>query len=154
MHILFMHQNYPAQFGHIARYLVQRKGFRCTFLSQHAPGVDGGVERIQYLIQGGATPQTHYCSASFENATWHSHAIYEALKARPDIRRDLVVAHSGYFFAGWLRDLYACPIISYFEYFYRTTGPDLAAVIDAWPGLPEAIKAGILAMIRAFRLES
>jgi hypothetical protein len=54
---------------------VQRKGFRCTFLSQHAPGVDGGVERIQYLIQGGATPQTHYCSASFENATWHSHAI-------------------------------------------------------------------------------
>jgi len=43
----------------ISRYLVQRKGFRCTFLSQHAPGVDGGVERIQYLIQGGATPQTH-----------------------------------------------------------------------------------------------
>ena len=56
---------------------------------------DGGVERIQYLIQGGATPQTHYCSASFENATWHSHAIYEALKARPNIRPDLVVAHSG-----------------------------------------------------------
>ena len=83
MHILFIHQNYPAQFGHLARYLVQRKGFRCTFLSQHAPGVDGGVERIQYLIQGGATPQTHYCSASFENATWHSHAIYEALKAWP-----------------------------------------------------------------------
>jgi hypothetical protein len=50
MHILFIHQNYPAQFGHIARYLVQRKGFRCTFLSQNAPGVDGGVERIQYLI--------------------------------------------------------------------------------------------------------
>ena len=58
MHILFIHQNYPAQFGHIARYLVQQKGFRCTFLSQLAPGIDGGVERIQYLIQGGATPQT------------------------------------------------------------------------------------------------
>jgi len=27
--------------------------------------------------------------------------------------------------------------------------PDLAAVIDAWPMLPEAIRAGILAMIRA-----
>ena len=27
--------------------------------------------------------------------------------------------------------------------------PDLAAVVDAWPRLPEAIKAGILAMIRA-----
>ena len=27
--------------------------------------------------------------------------------------------------------------------------PDLAAVIDAWPALPEAIKKGILAMVRA-----
>ena len=27
--------------------------------------------------------------------------------------------------------------------------PALAAIIDAWPTLPEAIRAGILAMIRA-----
>jgi len=29
--------------------------------------------------------------------------------------------------------------------------PDLAAVVDAWPDLPEAIKAGILAMVKAAR---
>jgi len=29
------------------------------------------------------------------------------------------------------------------------TPPDLAAVIDAWPALPEPIRAGILAMVRA-----
>ncbi len=29
--------------------------------------------------------------------------------------------------------------------------PNLAAVVDAWPTLPEAIKVGILAMIRAAR---
>lgn len=27
--------------------------------------------------------------------------------------------------------------------------PELAAVVDAWPALPAAIKAGILAMVRA-----
>ncbi len=27
--------------------------------------------------------------------------------------------------------------------------PDLAAVVDAWPKLPAAIKAGIVAMVRA-----
>ena len=27
--------------------------------------------------------------------------------------------------------------------------PDLAAVIEAWPKLPEAVRAGILAMVRA-----
>jgi hypothetical protein len=29
--------------------------------------------------------------------------------------------------------------------------PDLAAVVDAWPALPEAIKAGILAIVKATR---
>jgi hypothetical protein len=29
--------------------------------------------------------------------------------------------------------------------------PDLAAVVDAWPKLPDAIKAGILAMVLAAR---
>jgi hypothetical protein len=34
------------------------------------------------------------------------------------------------------------------------TDPALAAVVDAWPALPEAIKAGILAMVKAFKPES
>jgi hypothetical protein len=27
--------------------------------------------------------------------------------------------------------------------------PDLAAIVDAWPALPEAIRAGIVAMVKA-----
>ena len=30
-----------------------------------------------------------------------------------------------------------------------TKDPDLALVIDAWPELPEAVRAGIMAMVRA-----
>jgi len=29
------------------------------------------------------------------------------------------------------------------------TYPDLAAVVEAWPDLPEALKAGIVAMVKA-----
>ena len=29
------------------------------------------------------------------------------------------------------------------------TDPGLAAIVDAWPGLPEPIKAGIVAMVKA-----
>ena len=29
--------------------------------------------------------------------------------------------------------------------------PDLAEIVDAWPELPEAIRAGILAMVKASR---
>jgi glycosyltransferase involved in cell wall biosynthesis len=125
MHILFVHQNFPAQFGHIASYLVRQKGFRCTFVSEQPPGHAGGIERIQYRIQGGASAQTHYCSRSFENAIWHSHAVYEALRARPDIKPDLIIAHSGFLSTVFLRELYPCPQINYFEYYYHTTGSDM-----------------------------
>jgi hypothetical protein len=30
--------------------------------------------------------------------------------------------------------------------------PDLAALVDAWPELPRAIRAGILSMVRASRI--
>jgi glycosyltransferase involved in cell wall biosynthesis len=124
MHVLFIHQNFPAQFGHVASWLAQRKGFRCTFASEHGPGTWGGIERVQYRLRGGATAQTHYLSRSFENAIWHSHALYEALAARPDIRPDLVVAHSGFLSTVFLRELYDCPIVNYFEYWYQTEGAD------------------------------
>ncbi len=125
MHILFVHQNFPAQFGHIAEYLVKEKGFRCTFASQKSPDQAGGIECIQYHVLGGATERTHYCSRTFENSIWHSHAVYEALRARPDIKPDLVVAHSGFLSTVFLRELYDCPQVNYFEYFYHTKNSDM-----------------------------
>lgn len=125
MHILFVHKNFPAQFGHIAGHLVKHKGFRCTFVSEKSAGWSGGIERIQYKLQGGATAGTNFCSRSFENAIWHSEAIFHALKSRPDIQPNLIVGHSGFSCTLFLRELYDCPIVNYFEYFYRTTGSDV-----------------------------
>lgn len=39
MHLLFIHQNFPAQFGHIAAYLSQHKGYRCTFADPSLRGM-------------------------------------------------------------------------------------------------------------------
>jgi glycosyltransferase involved in cell wall biosynthesis len=134
MHILFVHQNFPAQFGHIADYLARHKGYRCTFVSEKPSGRAGGIERIQYRIQGGATERNHYCSRTFENTIWHCHAVYEALKARPDIQPDLVVGHSGFGSTLFLRELYDVPIINYFEYFYRSHNSDM----DFRPDFPSS----------------
>lgn len=125
MHLLFVHQNYPAQFGHIAAHLTRHHGFRCTFISERAGPSENGVERIQYQSQGGATERTHYCSRKFENQIWHSEAVFQTLKARPDIQPDLIVGHSGFVSTLYLRELYDCPIINYFEYFYRTKNSEL-----------------------------
>ncbi len=126
MHVLFVHQNHPAQFGHIADYLARRPGFKCTFVSRNQPnGFVGPVECIQYDIKGGATQSTHYCSRTFENCVWQTWGVYEALKARPDIQPDVVVGHSGFGSTLFLRQLYRCPIVNYFEYFYRPHDSDM-----------------------------
>lgn len=125
MHICFVHQNFPAQFGHVARALVEKHGHRCTFVTEQAAGKSDGIDRIQFKMQGGATQKNHYCSRTFENCVWQAHAIYEALKARADIQPDLIVAHSGLGCSLFLRELYRCPIINYFEFFYHTTSSDM-----------------------------
>lgn len=124
MHVLFVHKNYPAQFGHIAAQLVKRHGYRCTFISELPPADINGVRRIQYRVQGCATDKTHYFSRSFENFTWHSYGVYEALRRHKDVRPDLVVGHSGFGSTLLLADLYDCPIINFFEWFYLQDGSD------------------------------
>ncbi len=125
MHVLFVHKNFPAQFGHIASYLVQRHGFRCSFVSELPPATLGGIRRIQYKARSGATASTHYCSRTFENAMWHSHAVYETMKAHPEVRPDLIVGHSGFGSTVFLADLYDRPIINYFEYYYHARDSDM-----------------------------
>lgn len=125
MHVLFVHQNYPAQFGHLAAYLVRQCGDQCTFLSQKAAGDSHGVRLLAYKPKGGATERSHYCSRTFENAIWHTHAIAETLADHPNLRPDIIVGHSGFGSTLFLRELYDCPILNYFEYFYRTANSDM-----------------------------
>ena len=125
MHILFVHKNFPAQFGHIAAYLIKRHGYQCSFVCELSPGNIEGINRLQYKLGGGATRATHYCSRTFENATWHAYGVYETMKAHPEVQPDLVVGHSGFGSTLFLADLYDCPIINYFEYYYHGRGSDL-----------------------------
>jgi glycosyltransferase involved in cell wall biosynthesis len=126
MHILFVHQNFPAQFGHIASYLVRTGRYKCSFVSRTAPGVVGGVRKIQYDVKGGATRGNHYFSRTFENTVWHAWGVFEACRANRDLKPDLIVGHSGFGSTLYLNELYRkTPIINYFEYYYHTHGTDL-----------------------------
>ncbi|MEA2708346.1 MAG: hypothetical protein QOF78_947 [Phycisphaerales bacterium] len=125
MHVLYVHQNFPAQFGHIARHLVDKLGWQCSFVSQTPGGMVSGINKIEYKIGGGATKQNHFCSRTFENTVWHCDAVYRAMKARPDVKPDLIVGHSGFGSTLFLRELYpTTPIINFFEYYYIPHDPD------------------------------
>lgn len=124
MHILYVHQNFPAQFGHIARHLIDRLGWQCSFVSQTPAGVVDGIQKYMYKTHGGATKQNHYCSRTFENTVWHCDGVFKAMKEKPSVQPDLIVGHSGFGSTLFLRELYRnTPIINFFEYYYRTHDP-------------------------------
>ena len=125
MHILFVHQNFPAQFGHIARYLIREYGYQCSFVTQKSPGVIEGIRVISYKPVGGATKHHHYCTRTFENAVAHTHGVFEACKHERGLKPDLIVGHSGFGSTLFLPELFSCPITNYFEYYYRPHGSDL-----------------------------
>jgi glycosyltransferase involved in cell wall biosynthesis len=127
MHVLYVHQNFPAQFGHLAREFVRRDGWRSTFVSRTpVRGLQNGIERIPYEVRGGATRQNHFCSRTFENAVWHCDGVYQALKARADVRPDLIVAHSAFGTSLFLRELHPdVPVVNFFEMFYRAHNSDM-----------------------------
>ena len=147
MHVLFVHPNFPAQFGHVARHLAEREGWRCTFASETPAGTSklgdrgGTLEKLQYKPRGGATKSTHFCSRTFENAVWHTDAVYRCLRDRPDVEPDLIVGHSGFGSTLFLRELFpTVPIVNLFEYFYRghDVDSDMTFRRDlAWPVGPE-----------------
>jgi glycosyltransferase involved in cell wall biosynthesis len=137
MHILFIHPNFPAQFGQVALHLARHHGFRCTFASEKEIPSSAEIQHLRFQARGGARKETHYCSRTFENQTWKSHALFEALQQQPHIRPDLIVAHSGFVSPLFLRELYPqVPQIGYFEFFYHATGSDMDFRHDLPPPSP------------------
>jgi glycosyltransferase involved in cell wall biosynthesis len=135
MNVLFVHQNFPAQFGHIASHLVKKEGWTCTFVSETPPGEVAGIRKLQYKPGGGARASTHYCSRTFENSVWHSHAVFEACKANPEVRPDLILGHSGFGSTLFLPELYPdAAVVNYFEFYYHPHGSDM----DFRPEFPPA----------------
>jgi glycosyltransferase involved in cell wall biosynthesis len=142
MHVLLLHQNFPAQFGPLLSRLGGKPGWRFTFVSRTGEGEFSGVERVAFNTKGGATQQTHYFSRTFENVAWQSAAAYKVLKARPDIKPDLIVAHSGFLTSLPLRELYpGCPIVNFFEFFYHAHNSDLDFRPNDPPTEPDRVRA-------------
>ena len=125
MQILFVHPNFPAQFGPVGERFSKREDTQCVFVSRNASGHQRGFDCVPYQLRGGATKGNHYCSRTFENAVWNSHAVYETCKATPELSPDLIVGHSGFGSTAMLAELYDAPIVNLFEYFYRSRGTDM-----------------------------
>lgn len=124
MQLLFVHPNFPGQFGPVLSRLTKQPNVECVFLSTNARGHHDGVRCIPFKPTGGATQTTHYCSCTFENAVWSAHAVHDACE-QAKLNPDVIIGHSGFGTTVFLQELYNCPIVNLFEYYYHAHDSDL-----------------------------
>jgi glycosyltransferase involved in cell wall biosynthesis len=109
MQILFVHQNFPAQFLHLAPALV-RDGHRVTAMTlrKGLPDVWQGVQVHRYAAQRATTPGVHPWVGDFETKVIRAEAAWRAARTLRDggYRPDVIVAHPGWGEALFLRDVW------------------------------------------------
>lgn len=127
MNVLFIHQNFPGQFRHIAAHLARQLGVAVRAIGrEHAPGLPG-IPLQRYRPHRPASKETHPYARTFEEGVLHGQQVLRLLldlKAK-GFRPDVIIAHPG-----WGETLYAkqafpnCKLIHFCEYYYRTDGAD------------------------------
>ena len=87
MHILFIHPNFPPQFGHIATYLFQHYGYRCTFLTRRKVESEY-MNVIRYAPRRRRDRRKPTSAAARSRTTcWNTAAVFKRLLDHPDLRR-------------------------------------------------------------------
>ncbi len=128
MNILFIHQNFPGQFKHLAPALA-RAGHRVLALTPRQ-GLEAqwqGVHIMRYGIARGSSPTIHPWVADIETKTLRGEACFRAALAlrQQGYVPDVIVAHPGWGESLFLKEVWPRAVLGiYCEFFYRAQGAD------------------------------
>jgi glycosyltransferase involved in cell wall biosynthesis len=128
MKILFIHQNFPGQFKHLAPELVKRGHQVDAFtMQENTPATWHGVTLIPYRPARGTTNGVHPWVSDFETKTIRGEAAFrKALQLQNDgYNPDIIIAHHGWGESLFLKDVWpAVKIGIYCEFYYHSQGAD------------------------------
>lgn len=128
MRILFIHDNFPAQYRHVAQALARNPDHRVGFITQNRTQELPGVTKLVFEPARQAHASTHRYARQFETAILEGQAVFrvlQELKAR-DFTPDLICAHTGWGAGMFAKDIYPdTPLLLYCEWYTRTLGGDL-----------------------------
>jgi glycosyltransferase involved in cell wall biosynthesis len=128
MKILFVHQNFPGQYLHLARHFGSMPGNEVVFITQRSEVALAGVRKVLYSPRRQPTPTVHHYLRETEAGVLNAQAVARcALELRESgFVPDLMLGHNGWGEIWYLKDVFArTPLLGYFEFFYRVRGADV-----------------------------
>ena len=141
MKFLFIHQNFPGQYQHVARHL-HRTGHTVKFVTQRRDREIEGLETLEYVplpVSTGVQPYLH----DLETNTLNGLAVArlcEGLK-RDGFTPDIVVGHTGWGELIFVKDVWPdVPLLGYFEFFYLARNSDVDFDPEFPPNAEDAMR--------------
>lgn len=130
MRILFVHQNFPGQFKHLAPALAadSHNEIVAFTMQKNAPAIWQGVRLISYQAARGTTPTVHPWVSDLETKTIRGEAAFHAAEAlnNTGFVPDLIIAHPGWGESLFLKDVWPeTKLAIYSEFFYHVLGADV-----------------------------
>ena len=135
MRVLFLHNNFPAQFGAVAHHLASR-GHEVTFGTRWKGKPPRWLRMVRYQPHREVGKEQHPYVAFLENAVLNGQALARVgLKMKGEgYSPDLVVAHSGWGPGLYVRDVWPdARYVGYFEWYYQPRGVDVGFLDKATP---------------------
>jgi len=133
MNILFIHQNFPGQFRHVARALAEDSHNQVVAIGEmrnlkDRPQLHPNIRVLGYEPHGHSHKETHHYLRDYENQIRRGQAVVRLLlKLKQEgFNPEVVVAHPAWGEGLFLKDVFpAARHIQYFEYYYRSVGGDV-----------------------------
>ncbi|MEF8733805.1 MAG: glycosyltransferase family 4 protein [Candidatus Accumulibacter meliphilus] len=133
MRILFVHQNFPGQYKHLAPALANSPANQVVAIGEQAnvrraQGFHPRVRLLAYPEPVGASKQTHHYLHSTEAAVRRGQAVLRLALAlrKQGFVPDVICAHPAWGEALFLKEAYPdARLLLYLEFFYRARGSDM-----------------------------
>jgi glycosyltransferase involved in cell wall biosynthesis len=126
--LLFIHQNFPGQFGNLAARMARIKKNKVVALTMAKFPAPEGVEVRQYSLIRAPAQEMHPLLRDQESKVLRGEACAAAAHAlkRDGFAPDVIVAHPGWGEALFIKDVFPkARIVLYCEYYYAQEGQDV-----------------------------
>jgi glycosyltransferase involved in cell wall biosynthesis len=128
MKYLFIHQNFPAQYRHVVRYLADQPDNQIYFITQPNENSMPGIHKVSYPKDPRGPINCHAYAVEIDRAIYTGASVAEICRGLRDqgFRPDLIVGHSGWGETLFVKDVFPdVPLLANFEFFYHAHGVDV-----------------------------